>query len=93
MSTEQARLYRDGQRHWVVSETPTRTLTPDRYLNVTSLPSAEEIRTLCRLALHDGICPEGEECRSRELHSQASVYYLQWSSIADAMIRRLGAGG
>lgn len=76
-----------GGLHWVMPLDPgasTATTTPG------PIPDDETIRRTARLALHDGSCPEGEDCRSRESHSQSSIYYLQWSSIADAMIRLLG---
>lgn len=57
---------------------------------VRSLPADETIRRTARLALHDAICGDGDGCTSREAHSQSSVYYVQWTSIADAMIRLLG---
>lgn len=49
----------------------------------------QQIRDTCRLALHDAICLDGEGCDLRGPHSQSPAYYIQWSSIADAMIRML----
>ena len=51
--------------------------------------SDQRIRDACRLALHDAIC--FPDCDLREVHSQSSVYFLQWSSIADAMVRMLSS--